>query len=101
MIAPSVVAAGAPTTNSEIQSFPNPFSQSTQIMFTPEASGYAEVSIFNQLGVEVARLFSGELDAGEQHTFTWNNPAALPDGVYECLIRMNGQVEKVPIVLMR
>ena len=69
--------------------------------FMPQASGYADVSIFNQLGVEVGRLFSGELDSGEQHTFAWSNPTALPDGVYECLIRMNGQVETLPIVLIR
>jgi hypothetical protein len=50
--------------------------------------------------VEVTRLFSGELDAGEQHTFTWN-PVAMPDGMYECLLRMNGQVEKLPMVLVR
>jgi hypothetical protein len=51
--------------------------------------------------VEVARLFSGELYAGQQHSFEWNNPTALPDGVYECLIRMNGQVETLPMVLLR
>jgi len=91
--------AAVASPNSRI--YPNPFSQSTQITFTPEASGFADVSIFNQLGVEVARLFSGELDAAEEHTFTWNNPSALPDGAYECLIRINGQVEKLPVVLIR
>jgi hypothetical protein len=52
------------------------------------------------LGVEVARLFSGELGAGE-HSFPWSNPTGLPDGTYECLVRMNGQVETLPVVLMR
>jgi hypothetical protein len=96
----SAVAPVSTVNKTELQTYPNPFSQSTQISFTPQASGYAEVSVFNQLGVEVSRLFSGELNAGEQHTFTWN-PSALPDGMYECLIRMNGQVETVPMVLMR
>ncbi len=87
----------------EIQIFPNPFSRSTQITFTSQAAGYAEVSIVNMLGVEVARLFSGELGAGE-HSFLWGNPTGLPglpDGTYECLVRMNGQVETLPMVLMR
>ena len=53
--------------------------------------------IVNMLGVEVARLFSGELGAGE-HSFLWGNPMELTDGVYECLVRMNGQVETVPVV---
>ena len=83
-----------------IRSYPNPFSQSATISFTPEASGYAEVSVMNLLGVEIARLFSGELDAGE-HSFVWSNSASLPDGIYECVIRMNGQVEKLPMMLLR
>jgi ligand-binding sensor domain-containing protein len=86
-------------TQSEIQIYPNPFSQSTQITFTSQDAGYAKVSIVNMLGVEVAPLSSGELDAGE-HNFTWGNPAGLPDGTYECLVRMNGQVETLPIVLL-
>jgi photosystem II stability/assembly factor-like uncharacterized protein len=84
----------------EISCYPNPFSQSTQITFTSQAAGYAEVSIVNMLGVEIARLFSGELGAGE-HSFSWSNPTGLPDGMYECLVRMNGQVQALPVVLMR
>ncbi len=86
--------------NSMLTIAPNPFSQSTQITFTSPSAGYAEVSIVNMLGVEVARLFSGELGAGE-HSFMWGNPTGLPDGVYECLVRMNGQVQTLPVVLMR
>ncbi len=93
----SSVAQTQATTPSEIQIYPNPFSQSTQITFTSQATGYAEVSIVNMLGVEVARLFSGELGAGE-HNFSWSNPTDLPDGTYECLVRMNGQVETLPVV---
>jgi hypothetical protein len=63
------------------------------------------ISIVNQLGEQVARLFSGELGAGE-HSFLWSTPTGLPDGTYECLVRFNGQydrsyVETVPMVLMR
>jgi photosystem II stability/assembly factor-like uncharacterized protein len=83
-----------------LKSYPNPFTQSTQITFTSQTAGYAHVSIVNMLGVEVARLFSGELDAGE-HSFMWGNPTGLPDGTYECLVRMNGQVETLPILLLR
>ncbi len=89
---------------SGLRVFPNPFTQSTQITFTSQSAGYAEVSIVNTLGVEVARLFSGELGAGE-HSFVWNCRGALQcaptDGVYECLVRMNGRVETLPVVLMR
>ncbi len=96
-----------PIFDNNLQIYPNPFSQSTQITFTSQAAGYAEVSVVNMLGVEVAQLFSGELGAGE-HNFSWSNPTVLPDGVYECLVRMNGQVDDrsstvqtLPVVLLR
>ncbi len=96
----SSVAQTPPSPQHEIQSYPNPFSQSTEITFTSQAAGYVDVSVVNLLGVEVARLYSGELGAGE-HSFTWSNPTGLPDGMYECLVRMNGQVETLPMLLMR
>ncbi len=88
-----------PALKHELRTYPNPFSQSTTISFTPETSGHAEVSVVNLLGVEVARIFSGVLDAGE-HTFTWN-PEGLSDEIYECLVRMNGRVEALPVMLLR
>ncbi len=93
----SDVSQITPIQNS-IQSYPNPLSQSTTISFTPQAAGYAEVSIVNMLGVEVARLLTGELGAGE-HSFTWDaGKDACTTGMYECLVRMNGQVETLPVV---
>ncbi|HET6400583.1 MAG TPA: T9SS type A sorting domain-containing protein, partial [Candidatus Kapabacteria bacterium] len=84
----------------ELHIYPNPFSQSTEITFTSESAGYADVSIVNLLGLEVAHLYSGELAAGE-HSFAWSKPTGLPDGMYECLVRMNGRVETLPMVLAR
>jgi hypothetical protein len=96
------VKASRPNISTSPQIYPNHFTQSTQITFTSQAAGYAEVSIMNMLGVEVARLFSGELGAGE-HSFTWDadKNACATQGAYECLVRMNGQVETLPVVLMR
>jgi hypothetical protein len=56
-------------------------------------------AILNLLGTEVTHLFFGELEAGE-HTFTWSATPGLPDGMYECLVRMNGRVEKLPMMLL-
>jgi hypothetical protein len=57
--------------------------------------------IVNLLGVEVARIFSGELNAGEK-SFTWDasEDACATSGIYECVIRMNGQIEKLPVMLL-
>jgi hypothetical protein len=100
LTAPSDVSQNSPAALPNLQIYPNPFSQSTEIAFTSQAAGYTEVSIVSMLGVEVARPFSGDLGAGE-HTFMWSKPTGLPDGTYQCLVRMNGQVETLPVVLMR
>ncbi len=82
-----------------IRAYPNPFTQSTTISFLNDAAGYAQVSIVNTLGVEVARLFSGELAPGA-HRFTWMSPD-VRNGMYECVVRMNGREQAVPVVLAR
>ncbi|HET6401349.1 MAG TPA: T9SS type A sorting domain-containing protein, partial [Candidatus Kapabacteria bacterium] len=95
----SSVAQTAPSTPLEIQAYPNPFSQSTTIAFTSESQGYADVRIVNLLGVEVARLYFGELSAGE-HSFQWDANGFVP-GMYECVVQMNGRVARTAIVLAR
>jgi hypothetical protein len=97
---PSGVAS--PTSPSNfilLVAFPNPLTQSTTISFTWPESGVAEVTIVNLLGEEVARVFSGALQSGE-HSFSWD-ASGMPPGIYECLVRMNGNVERVGMVLAR
>ncbi len=84
---------------SQFSAYPNPFAHSTTLSFVPTSNGYAAIAIYNSLGQQIGSVFSGELTAGE-HTFTWE-PSDLPDGMYECLVRMNGQIETLPVVLMR
>ncbi len=79
--------------------YPNPFSQSTTISFTSPESGTAEVSVVNILGTTVARIFSGELDAG-QHSFVWG-ASALSPGMYECVVSVDGNVQRIPISHLR
>ena len=76
---------------------PNPLAQETRVTLVLETTDFTDISIVNQLGIEVAHLFAGELAAGE-HEFHWV-PTALPDGMYECLVRMDGRVQTVPILL--
>jgi Secretion system C-terminal sorting domain len=92
----SAVSPVASTENS-LSSYPNPFSQSTTISFTSPESGVATVAIVNILGATVARIFSGELDAGT-HAFTWDAHGLAP-GVYECLVHINGRMERTAMVV--
>ncbi len=90
-----------PIATSHIQSYPNPFSQSTTITFASELEGYANITVVNLLGAQVAQLFSGELPAGE-HSFTWDaDKNVCATGTYECVVRVNGSVQQVPMMLQR
>ena len=86
--------------SSSLEAYPNPLTHSTTLHFTSLENGYATVSIVNQLGVEVGRVFSGELGAGE-HSFPVTVPAGLAAGMYECVIHMNGGVLEIPVLLTR
>jgi hypothetical protein len=83
----------------EFTAYPNPFTQSSTIAIDLSESGTAEIDIVNLLGIKVAQIFEGELTAGN-HSFTWN-ANAMPPGMYECVLRVNGQSEEIPIVLAR
>lgn len=80
--------------------YPNPCSQSATIHVTSATSGNAQIVIMNLLGSEVAKIFDGNLDAG-QHDFAWSNLSGLQSGMYECIVRMNGQEQEIPILLQR
>jgi ligand-binding sensor domain-containing protein len=86
-------------TENSMSAYPNPFLQSATLNFSSSESGAAIVTIVNMLGMEVARIFSGELSAGE-HSFIWNANAMTP-GMYECVVRMNGRSQQTPIALVR
>jgi hypothetical protein len=86
-----------PTVRNVLAAFPNPFSASTTFNFSSPEGGPATVGILNAMGTEVARIFSGELGTGE-HSFSWDGHGFAP-GMYECLVKMGGRLERVPIVL--
>jgi hypothetical protein len=96
---PTSAVAEQPAISSKIQSYPNPFNQSATISVSVGESGVAEVTIVNLLGAEVARLFDGEVDVGE-HSFTWDASGMAP-GMYECIVRINGQSQRLPMMLIR
>ncbi len=67
------------------QNYPNPFNPSTVIPIYMSEDAHVEITIFNVIGQEVARIFDGDLKAGN-HTFEWNgldeHGEEAPSGVY-------------------
>jgi hypothetical protein len=84
---------------SDISISPNPFSASAKLTFSTSDRGATQVSISNLLGTEVARLFDGNLEAGE-HSYTWE-AKEMPPGMYLCIIRTTGSTRQMPLMLVR
>src|SRR2546421_503212 len=80
-----------------IRSYPNPFSSKTKIDITLAQNGRIRLTIFNQLGIEVAKLAEGVFEAGA-HSFEWNSDA-LASGVYICKLEADGKISAAQIVI--
>ncbi len=98
MIGAATVVPSQPSAQS-IASYPNPCTSSSTITFSCAGSGVGEVTIYNLLGAEVARVYEGELSAGE-HSFTWDASSAAP-GMYECVVRVNGNIQRTALDLLK
>lgn len=99
MISTSAVADRPVMAASTAQAYPNPFSENTTVRFTTTERGLEQVSVVNLLGVEVARLFEGEMEAGE-HSFEWDGKDQ-PRGAYFALIRTSNAVRRISLTLIR
>ena len=85
-----------PKTTLEIN--PNPAFGTVTIHVSNGERTSMSISIINLLGNEAAKLFSGELEAGE-HSFTWDG-SRLQAGMYECVVRTNSGIQELKLVLL-
>ena len=94
---PIPVATAVPLHFGLEQNYPNPFNNQTRIRFTMGQTGHAELTIYNQLGQQVTRLFAQEWSAG-QHEVIWDgtdeNNLPLGSGSYICFFRSGNYHEK-------
>lgn len=87
-----------PTKFELLQNYPNPFNPTTTISFGVPTTANVTVTIYNQIGAQVAVLANGTMEAG-YHTLTWN-AAGLASGMYLCELRSPGftMVKKLLLV---
>ncbi len=72
-----------------LQNYPNPFPSRTTIHINLPQAGHITVSIYNLLGVEIAKIADGEFEEGS-HSFEWN-ASDIPNGVYVCRLIADGK----------
>ena len=78
---------------------PNPFNPATEVEFTIPADGFVELSAFNVMGQEVARIFNGYQATGI-HSYTWN-ASNLSSGVYYVQLKQGRHVQTTKAILMK
>jgi hypothetical protein len=74
------VEAAQPITYELQQNFPNPFNPITNIRFAIPENAKVELSIYNLMGQEVAKLVDRKMNTG-WHNVTWN-ASQLASGIY-------------------
>ncbi|WP_084708670.1 S8 family serine peptidase [Hymenobacter norwichensis] len=88
----SNATSGASLSNeSQLQAYPNPVTDQATVSFRPTQAGTAQVKVYNQLGVLVATLYDGQVEASRLYSATLNG-APLAAGVYNCQLITNGKV---------
>jgi cyclophilin family peptidyl-prolyl cis-trans isomerase len=91
------------------QNYPNPFNPTTLINYQLEKPGFVTISIYNMLGMEIARLVNEEKSAGSYEiefsaiggSVTSGNVLNLPSGVYFYRIQSGEFIETKKMVLMK
>lgn len=75
-----------------LTNYPNPFNGNTMISFSLQEAGNVDVTVYDVLGRQVSRLFSGYLYAGN-HKYAWPaaNEYTLKSGVYYYRVSIDGR----------
>jgi len=86
------------------QNYPNPFNPSTTINYNLEVHGYVDITIYDELGQSVIKLFEDYQSAGE-HQLEWNGKngkgESMPSGVYFCKVVFNNLSKTIKLSLLR
>ncbi len=90
--------------NFEVNVFPNPMNENSNIEFNLPVSGYGTVKIFDITGHEITKLRDGILPTGK-NSFNWDgsNSAGIKavNGTYLCLVTVSGFTSYTKIEINR
>lgn len=85
--------------STELQVFPNPFTNSVTIHFTNESAGQVRVQVMDGIGRQVKEIFNGIQSPGTCR-FTWD-ASGMPAGMYFLRIQKGNQSETTKMVRMK
>lgn len=82
------------------QNYPDPFNPSTTIQFTVPDAGKATLEVYNILGQEVATLFDGNANGGQNYLVVFDG-TRLSSGVYFTRLEFGGKSQLIKMVLAK
>lgn len=80
--------------------YPNPFTQSATMAFELPRAAVVRVELFNTLGQRAAVLMDATALGAGSHEITLDG-SNLPSGMYFVSLRADGQVKRMPVVVVR
>lgn len=79
--------------------YPNPFNNSTKIIFDIPEISQIDLFAINLLGQRVATIQTGFREQG-QHSIVWNT-AQLSSGHYLIVLNAGNDIQTIPCILMK
>ncbi|MCD4731577.1 MAG: T9SS type A sorting domain-containing protein, partial [Bacteroidales bacterium] len=82
-----------------LSNYPNPFDYKTTIVFSIEETCSTTLSVYNMLGNNIATLFSGLAEAGQEYKFVFSG-TALSEGIYYCQLQSGTKINAVKKMML-
>jgi len=82
-----------------LSNYPNPFNYSTTIVFSVDETCSATIKVYNMLGSELATLFNGMAEAGQEYKFVFSGED-LSEGIYYYQLQSGVKVNTVKKMIM-
>jgi hypothetical protein len=84
----------------EYKAYPNPFTERAYITFKSPVTTKVSVEVFGYSGNPERLLYNDVAKGGQSYKLEFN-PANLPSGMHYCVIRSNGKVYTIRLLLVR
>ena len=88
-----------PLIQNKLNVFPNPTLGSATFTFQINENARVRLDIYSVNGLLIARVFDGDAEAGIAQSVKFNQ--SLSTGIYPCILRWNGKMITVKLVIVQ